>query len=179
MARQLGPDGVEAPTPHEGTVTGNKYVASPRARLCCDIDRKWRIEGRKYRRLFFLDEATALAAGHRPCHRCRRKLFTAFVAAWNSTDGSSGTDKMSDIDTRIDAELTQMNTADAPALPDGVHIDVDGTAFVLVGDRMRPWDPSGYGEAVPRATGHVKLLTTPTVVAIIRVGYSPALHASA
>src|SRR6266545_475290 len=108
--------------------------------------------------LFFLDEATALAAGHRPCAYCRRADFVAFAEAWRGAHG----------------------LAEAGELPDGVMIRAGGAPGLLAGGGMLPWTFAGYQAPVPLPPATpVELLTPPATVATIAAGYRPLLHPSA
>jgi hypothetical protein len=135
-----------------------------------------------YTELFFLDEATAFAAGHRPCAECRRAAFRAFRDLWAAAHGPAAAP-------RIDAALHEARvcrdrtkrTFDAPAatLPAGTMIRTGtGPALVLPG-ALLPWSPAGYGAPRPRPGGLATVLTPAPVVALYRAGLRPGLHASA
>jgi hypothetical protein len=139
-----------------------------------------------YTELFFLDEATALAAGHRPCAECRRERFKAFRAAWAQRGGHYPT--APEIDRRLHAERVgpgrskQMHTAALNTLPEGTLIQ--GTkphqAYLVWGDALLAWSPSGYRERRPRpSSGKVLVLTPRSTVATLRAGYTPEVHPSA
>ncbi|MET0145028.1 MAG: hypothetical protein ABW328_09620 [Ilumatobacteraceae bacterium] len=139
--------------------------------------------------LFFLDDAVALAAGHRPCATCRRADYTSFRDAVSS-DGPPLL--AADIDRRLVAERLRRGrglsrAADRPTwraavdeLPDATVVVVDGGAHVLVGASMRPFTFAGWGTRRDRrATPTVDVLTPPTAVAALRGGFRPRLHPSA
>jgi hypothetical protein len=136
--------------------------------------------------LFFLDEATALAAGHRPCAYCRRADFLRFAEAWRAARQLPSRPPARDMDLTLHRERVdrarRQRTHRAPArpLPDGVLIRVAGTVGLLLGGQLRPWSFQGYGApaAGPRPE-LVEVLTPPSTVAAIAAGYQPMLHPSA
>lgn len=142
----------------------------------------------RFTELFFLDEATAFAAGHRPCALCRREDYDRFGRIWSSLHpGSRGAD---DIDARLHEERIDLDTrrqrhhrAAIDSLPDGTFIVADGSACLILGARLLRWTPSGYGEGAPRPTAsRVEVITPPSLVRVLRVERDPAvpfLHPSA
>jgi hypothetical protein len=134
--------------------------------------------------LFFLDEATALAAGHRPCAECRwaeyRRFQRAFLAA--HPGHPAGADPM---DVTLHAarvgEGRGKRTYEAPAvsLPDGAFVEVGGAPWLVRSERLLAWTPSGYSERRPLPPGAVTVLTPGPTVAAIRAGYAPLVHPSA
>jgi hypothetical protein len=136
--------------------------------------------------LFFLDEATALAAGHRPCGYCRRTAYASYVDAWRWVTGSRP--HAVEMDAVLHAERVDRRTrrqvtrpARAGDLPDGVMVRPgSGSDVGLVrAGRFRPWTFTGYGPPVPLEAGtRVELLTPPASVAVLRAGYEPLLHPS-
>jgi len=137
----------------------------------------------RYTPLFFLDEATACAAGHRPCHECRRAEAVAFLEAWTATlpRGGGGARRFTDLDARLHRERTARAPLAAPVgeLPDGAMIAWDGAAWLVLGSTLRPWSHQGYGAAVDAPAEAVTVLTPPTTVAAMRAGWRPLLHDSA
>ena len=140
-----------------------------------------------YTELFFLDEATALAAGHRPCAECRREAFRRFVDGWATGAGRAGARvRAADMDRAIQAERIERwrgkITFAAPLadLPDGVMIDRGGAAFLKWDRAVRPWSLAGYGPTTDfAADAAVTVLTPRPIVEAIRAGYRPEVHASA
>lgn len=145
----------------------------------------------RYTELFFLDEAVALAAGHRPCAECRRDRFRAFVACWTNGIGhdgavpdAAGLDAMLHA-ARVDPRSRRQATWRAPLadLPDGAFIclgDGDSTPRVILGDALYGWTPAGYRNAVRRPRGaSVTVLTPRPTVSALAGGYRPVLHPSA
>jgi hypothetical protein len=132
--------------------------------------------------LFFLDEAVALAAGHRPCHQCRYAEAMRFRDAWRAAHGGPCT--AGDIDrllhpTRVTRARQQVRfQARARDLPPGTFILRD-TPLLLLSDAALPFDPRGYGAPMLRPTGEVTVLTPQPIVQVLRAGYHPVLHASA
>jgi hypothetical protein len=139
----------------------------------------------RYTELFFLDEAVALAAGHRPCAECRRERFNAFKAAWlpERVGNSLYADDM-DRElhrARIDG-LKQKVTyrADSKALPDGCFVQIGDASYLVWRDALLRWSPEGYVERHGRASqGDVTVLTPEPIVRCLGHGYEPDIHPSA
>ena len=136
-----------------------------------------------YTELFFLDETVALAAGHRPCAECRRDEFLRFRAAWaRSLGGSTSAD---DMDGRLHADRLagprerRRYRAPLAALPDGVHVELDGGAWLVWDGRLRAWSPAGYAASRPPGEEPVTVITPRCLVDVIGAGYRPAVHPSA
>jgi hypothetical protein len=172
-----------------------RQVAGYRAWVTCLLDFKGRrrpimVPGR-YTELFFLDEATALAAGHRPCGECRRSDFLRFKAAWlaaNPGSRGAGPTSIADIDRemhrdRLTADGRQRTFAMEPAvLPDGAFVarGTGGPPLLIWAGSLRPWTPEGYGKAEARpAAGAVTVLTPASTVRALAAGYTPGVHPSA
>jgi hypothetical protein len=141
----------------------------------------------KFTELFFLDEATALAAGHRPCALCRREDYVRFVELWRGLHpGQSGADA---IDLELHAERVDPETrghrthhAALETLPDGAFVLEDGEPWLVLSTELRRWTPAGYAERRPRPRGAATLVTPPSLVEVLRAGWSgavPLLHPSA
>jgi hypothetical protein len=146
----------------------------------------------RYTELFFLDEATALAAGHRPCAECQRARFLAFCCAWQKAQANRvelPTPTAAMIDDRLHGERIGSDRskrsfqAGLNELPDGVFVTVAAwgeQAYLVRGDHMLVWSPRGYGEQRRRPKGEeVKVLTPPSTVKSIRAGYLPEVHSCA
>jgi hypothetical protein len=136
----------------------------------------------RYTELFFLDEAVAFAAGHRPCAECRHERFVAFKTAWRRTT-PPGADEM-------DAELhrarigprRQKVTYEAPidSLPGGSFVAIDGHPWLVFEDALLLWTPEGYKKKIRRPRNlSVSVLTPRPIVECFRNGYKPEIHASA
>jgi hypothetical protein len=138
----------------------------------------------RYTELFFLDEATSLAAGHRPCAECRRTRYEEFRDAWTAARGGPrpAAEEMDDVLHAERAEAGGKRTwrAALRSLPDGVLVEHGGRAFVWRRGALRPWSFRGYGRPV-RAAGEkrVAVLTPESVVRAIRAGFVPQVHESA
>jgi hypothetical protein len=137
-----------------------------------------------YTELFFLDEAAALAAGHRPCAECRYQDYRRFVAAWTACYPGEGT-SADGIDRRLHRDrlagprTKRTYTDDIARLPDGTYVDIDGVAWLIREGAILAWSASGYTERRERPVGAVRVLTPRCVVDVIRAGYRPAVHPSA
>lgn len=137
----------------------------------------------RYTELFFLDDATALAAGHRPCCECRREDFREFQAAWRRAFGHRAS--AAEIDRalhrgRVEPRSRRQVRFEAPLddLPDGTFVllpDMASSPLLVVGDRLHPWHPGGYGPARARRSGRASVLTPAPTVAVLGAGYRPAL----
>jgi hypothetical protein len=129
----------------------------------------------RFTELFFLDEATAFAAGHRPCALCRREDYDRFRALL----GEPGADAL---DARLHEERGRLHDAELASLPDGAFVLLEGEPWLVRGDALRRWTPAGYAERRARGTGTAQLITAPSLVALLAQGWSgavPLLHPSA
>ena len=142
----------------------------------------------RFTELFFLDEATAFAAGHRPCALCRREDYDRFGALWRELHpGQVGADA---IDAQLHSERVTPTTrvqrhhdAALDALPDGAFVLLDGDPWLVLGPRLLRWTVAGYTDPRrrPRAAP-ARLITPPSLVAVLRAGWAPLvplLHPSA
>lgn len=143
----------------------------------------------RYTELFFLDEATALAAGHRPCAECQRHRYNEFLDGWGQVH-PGGRPRADAVDAilhgeRITATGKQRSYLRHPTdLPDGVMLMAAGTAappYLLWNRRLFPWSPYGYGPPSPLATavGQVRVLTPPSTVAVLQRGFALTVHPTA
>ena len=140
----------------------------------------------RYTELFFLDEATSLAAGHRPCAECRRSRYDEFRAAWASATGRSARSKVDEIDDVLHAERVDSRGAKrtfearVASLPDGVLVEHRRRACLLWRGAILPWSFEGYGAAIRISNdARVAVLTPESIVRAIRSGFTPQVHASA
>ena len=141
----------------------------------------------RYTELFFLDEAVAFAAGHRPCFECRRERFNAFKQAWRCANEvkSSESPRAAEIDAELHrARLGERRVkvtyeADLGSLPNGCFVRMDDSAFLVWNDAILLWTPERYTEKRPRPHGMVRVLTPQPIVECFRSGYQPEVHASA
>ena len=143
----------------------------------------------RYTELFFLDEASAMAAGHRACAECRREDYRRLTEIWRELHpGEVGADA---IDARLHAERVgpdrdrfRQPPALLAELPDGAFVlDDDGAPWLVRGDALLRWTPAGYAQRRRRpARATVTPLTPPSLVAVLRAGWEPAvplMHPSA
>lgn len=168
---------------------GRRRWAS-RAWIACVLAWKDRHEAiwvdRHYTQLFFLDEATALAAGHRPCGYCRRADYRRFAELWAEAQGLAAPPKAAQMDDCLHAERWASRGEGVPRLmaasdiPDGAIV-IDRDAPQLVHDgRLWRWSFGGYdrGPTMDRAAA-LPIVTPPAILAILAAGYRPLLHPSA
>jgi hypothetical protein len=191
------------------TLTTRRWVS--RQWICCVLDFKGRqrdVWGRFYTELFFLDEVTAFAAGHRPCFECRRKdaeLFARLFAISNPARPRASGDP--ELDSRLrgnerrsgrlpclsakamdevlhaerlDGKAKRIHRRDIDTLPDGAMIVRDGEPYAVRGARLLHWTPRGYDAKRRRPRGvTVDVLTPPSILAVLKRGYAPQWYRSA
>jgi hypothetical protein len=200
LQNRVTPSGDIIATPHRGLFTGNRGIIhdpatktltrrwASNAWLTCVCEFRGRrrqvMGGRSWTELFFLDEATAFAAGHRPCFFCRRDDANRFCGAW---DAGNGTTKVlaRDIDPvlhqeRLDGRKKRLHPLPMrwEQLPDGAMMQAGAESFLIAGGRALSWSPAGYREAQREITDAM-LLTPPSIVRAFVGGYRPVLHPSA
>jgi hypothetical protein len=204
---RVTPFGEIVATPERGTFMGNRGILHD---ADGQIRRKWALKrwlvcvlefrGRKrtvmspnrYTEVFFLDEATALAAGHRPCAECRHTRFIDFCRTWKAAhrrSKSTGRPTADEMDERLHAERVNLDRSKRshPArlndLPDGVFVTLpesDDAAWLVWRGSLLKWSAGGYTQRRTRPKSlSVALLTPPATAAAIRAGYTPEIHASA
>ena len=188
-------------TPARGTLFGNRGGRfhtddqtltrrrwASRQWICCVLDFKGRqrdVWGRFYTELFFLDEVTALAAGHRPCFECRRKDAEDFAGRWQAAFKLRTPPHAPEMDQvlhaqRLDGRAKRLHRRRIDGLPDGAFIALQEGAFAVRGTSLLRWTPRGYDGRRRRPRGmSVDVLTPPAIVAVIAAGYQPRWHASA
>ncbi len=203
LQNRVAPTGEIVSEPGHGLLMGNRgclhrpdrTLGTARWRskmwLCCVL--RWKNVRRdpmppgRWTALFFLDEATALAAGHRPCGYCRRADFVAFGQAWQHAHGLAQRPRAGEMDAWLHAQRVYSRTrrqrttqARAGQLPDGVMIRHDDVVGLLAGGNLLQWSFGGYLEPTRlSAATPVELLTPPATVGVIAAGYRPWLHPSA
>jgi hypothetical protein len=140
----------------------------------------------QYTELFFLDEATALAAGHRPCAECRRPRYKAFMSAWGAANQPGVAIKAAEVDAQLKQDRnpeSRPRVSTLTGLPEGVMVKhmASGTNFLLHAGKVYPWSFQGYGAAQTTSTlqGPFLVLTPASSVAALRQGYRPEIHPSA
>jgi hypothetical protein len=137
-----------------------------------------------YTELFFLDEAVALAAGHRPCAECRHDDYQRFRAAWRRcfpapAISADSIDRRLHADRLAGARTRRTYVDQASHLPDGTYVDIDGQPWLLWHDSMLTWSPAGYAERRVRLDTEMTVVTPECTVDVIRAGYRPTVHPSA
>src|SRR5215207_593602 len=205
LQNRVTPLGEIVAVPERGTMMGNRGILhndhqrlrrqwAGRAWICCLLEFRGRRDSvmapGHYTRLFFLDEPTALAAGHRPCAYCRRAAYLAFRGAWagaNPQHGLGQTPRATELDRVLHAERLgpggskRLHPARLESLPDGTFITpnpagrpaTDGPALLIWQGRVWQWSPKGYQPADPIQTETVLTLTPPSIVAALVHGYTP------
>jgi hypothetical protein len=202
LQNRVTPEGDIIADPHRGLFTGNRgIIHDPRTKtlltkrwaskawLVCVCDYKGRRRNvmgtQSWTELFFLDEATALAAGHRPCFFCRRGDAEAFVAAWQQ--GNRVADlRAGRLDTvlhgeRLDRRSKRLHPLHGAVgdLPDGAMIRAENDDYLMLRGRALRWSAGGYRQAGDTLPQNALLLTPPSTVRTLRSGYRPVLHPSA
>ncbi len=146
--------------------------------IACVLQFKGRqraVWGAGYTELFFYDEVTALAAGHRPCFECRRAEAEAFRGFFCA----SARLRAPEMDVilhreRLDARRKRLWEGAFERLPDGAMIALDGVAYAVRGDALLPWRFEGYGAPRKRPRiGPVQVLTPPSIFVALEAGYRP------
>jgi hypothetical protein len=200
LRNRVTPAGELIATPHRGTMYGNRGVlhdddlmlvrrSQVRRWLVCVLEFRGRrrplMRPRRYTELFFLDEAVALAAGHRPCAECRHGAYQSFRAAWTAALALTAEPAADDIDQVLHWQRRLAGGARVtyPALlgelPDGVFI-VHDEEFWLVNDGgLHRWTPAGYTGRIDPFDGPAAVLTPRATVDAIRAGYRPLTDPSA
>jgi hypothetical protein len=197
LQNRVSPYGVLFRTPSRGTLMGNRggcihndrrEIVRPfksRRWIACVLEFKDRhrvvMTPNLYTELFFLDEAVALAAGHRPCAECRRERYNAFRTAWGSPLPTADDMDLALHPARIDSEGRKVKwSASWQSLPDGAFVDIGGEAWLVRRDAMLLWTPEGYARSESRpASGSVTVLTPQPIVECLMHGYLPGIHPSA
>ena len=201
LQNRVTPFGEIVSTPHRGRFTGNRGIIhdpatrtllnrrwSSKAWITCVCEFKGRrrkvMGGRSWTELFFLDEATAFAAGHRPCFYCRRPDAVAFRDAWGEGNGHAQP-YAKEIDEilhseRLDRHTKRLHPLTLPVheLPTGTMIAMGEKSYLVINGELWLWSFAGYSRAAELLEG-ARLLTPPSIVNAFRAGYRPDTHASA
>lgn len=203
LQNRVRPDGEIEAVGARGTMMGNRGGCfhrddktlkprrwASRQWICCVLAFKGRcrrvFSPGLYTELFFLDEATALAAGHRPCFECRRAEAVAFAAAWAKAQRLAALPRAPEMDAALHAERLASaperprETALSGSLPDGVFVRDGGVPSLVWRGRLFRWTHDGYvhrTELDPRRA--VDVITPPAIVAVLRAGYRPQVHFTA
>jgi hypothetical protein len=197
LQNRVTPLGELIADPARGLVYGNRGCLHDETRrirrryngkrwIACRLEfRGWKrgplLQPGKFTELFFLDEATAFAAGHRPCALCRREDYNRFCGIWSTLHpGQEGADA---IDAQLHAQRQGHVRAPFGKLPDGAFVLEGGAPFLVLESELLRWTPSGYTERRRRPDdGTAVVVTPPSLVAVLRAewhGAVPFLHPSA
>jgi hypothetical protein len=202
LQNRVLPTGEIVADPRRGMLMGNRGclhapdrtlgVSRWRSKLwiCCVLEwkgvRRDPMPPGRWTALFFTDEATALAAGHRPCAYCRRRDYLDFAQAWRTAKRLDRRPWATEMDRvlhaeRVDRRRRKLTHKIRPAaLPDGVMVRVDGGPGLMLGGLVLPWSFEGYGPPrQPRSHNPIEVLTPPSTVAAISTGYRPLVHPTA
>lgn len=200
LQNRVLPTGEIVAEPFRGTLMGNRGCLHDAARrlgrarwrhrnwITCRLSFKGRrrtlmVPGR-YTELFFLDEATALAVGHRPCAECRREDYLRFRAAWENAFGDRPS--AAELDRTLHADRLdgvtgggqRRHEVSARDLPDGAMALIEGRPMLVWAGALRPWHRDGYRAALALPRGAITVLTPAATLAVLRAGYSPIPHPS-
>jgi len=203
LQNRVMPTGEIVSTPSRGLLMGNRgCIHRPertlgtsrwRSKLWISCVLSWQGVRRdvmppgRWTALFFLDEVTALAAGHRPCGYCRLEEHRMFGECWRVSKGLAERPLAAEMNMALHAERVDRRTRRQVirpwrlgALPDGAMVRHNDTLSLVAGGRLLPWSFEGYGEgAVVAPNTVVELLTPPTIIGILAAGYRPMVHPSA
>ena len=202
LQNRVTPEGEIIATPARGLMMGNRGGRlhrpdrtlsarrwTSRAWIACRLsfnNRQRRVMSpNSYTELFFLDEATALAAGHRPCFECRRRDFMEFATLWPGVDPSGERARAAEMDVVLQAERVGRDRrkvtfrARIDTLPDATFISQDNQPRLWLAGSLWHWQPAGYGPAHETDTSSVVDVLTPrSIVKVLAAGYRPLLHPS-
>jgi len=196
LQNRVNPFGELMAVPARGTFMGNRggtihndnreivRAYASRRWIACVLEFRGRhrvvMSPRLYTELFFLDEAVALAAGHRPCAECRRDHFNAFRNAWGSAKVTADEMDLELHAARIDSKKQKVTYRErVESLPEGSFVEIDGAAWLLWKDRLFRYSPGGYVDQrkkQPELT--VEVLTPAPMVRCLRNGYKVSVHPS-
>lgn len=197
LQNRCDPFGALAVSPARGTMMGNRGGKfhrddrtlggrrwSSRHWICCDLHYKnahHDAMGDGYTSVFFLDEVTALAAGHRPCFFCRRKDAQRFLSLADPPLSADPADRiLHDQRHASRPKAARSPEADIADLPDGAMVAVDGVPFAVKGRNLLRWSFAGYGDAVLRTKLQRAALITPSFfIPVLARGFQPRWHPSA
>jgi hypothetical protein len=200
LQNRVTPAGELVRASERGTLMGNRGVLHDGDRqiarpwqlvrwIACAIEfrGRWRpvMAPNRWTELFFLDEATALAAGHRPCAQCRHADYQRFRAAFGAarggeSPGAEAIDRALHADRLLGRSQKRTYLARPDALPDGAMVRLEGDAWLVRGGELRRWSLGGYGTRRTGSSLPERLELTPrSAVAALAAGYQPTVHASA
>jgi hypothetical protein len=196
---RVTPLGEIVAVPERGTLMGNRGVLHDEAGtirrdwqvrrwIACRLEFRGRhralLQPRRWTELFFLDEATALAAGHRPCAECRNRDFRRWQRCWGAAHpeaaiSAGAIDRVLHED-RVDHRAKRTYGAPRGELPTGAMVLLDDAPWLIAGAELRRWTPGGYTDSRAVAPDEALIVLTPaSAVATIAAGYDPVLHPTA
>jgi hypothetical protein len=202
LRNRVTPFGAIVAVGERGLLMGNRGILHDESR---NLVRSWQVRrwiacqtsfrGRRrelmrphsYTELFFLDEVTAFAAGHRPCAECRYADYCRFKVAWAAWSGAHASADQMDavlhrdrLDGRGDRQRQRTYHEAIRRLPDGTFITRDGQSLLIWQGSLLTWSPAGYGDRRTLPTsGRVEVLTPRALVAVLSAGYQPLVHPTA
>jgi hypothetical protein len=202
LQNRVNPAGELFRTHARGTMMGNRGGAihnsdreitrrfKSRRWITCVLEFRGRhrivMSERRYTELFFLDEAVAFSAGHRPCAECRRERFNAFKDAWRRNSGDATLPFADDMDRELHpARIGNRGEkvtyeAELGSLPDGCFVRFEGRAYLVDDGALLLWTPEGYSQREAVQENMVAIVLTPKpIVECFRQGYKPHIHESA
>ena len=199
LQNRVAPDGALFATPERGAWMGNRGGRfhnpvtqtlgarrwASRQWICCLLqfrNRQRAVWTQGYTELFFCDEVSALAAGHRPCFECRRTDAKAFALAVQAGLGLAQTPRADELDRRLHRERVDGRSKKLhpvqDVLPDGAMIQSGGRFYAIRHGAAHGWLFRGYEPALPDIPADAQLVTPPTIVSALRAGYTPRWHDS-
>lgn len=198
LQNRVNPYGEVVALPGRGTIMGNRGILHNDERrvvrqsavkrwIACVLEFRGRrrkvMTPHRYTELFFLDEAAALSAGHRPCAECRRSDYNRFRAFWREAIGTADDADSMDVvlhDERLEGKRKRTYSDKLSALPDGAYVAIDGAPHLLWNSALHEWSADRYvGKRTIDRHASVEVLTPPSIVKILQAGYRPMVHASA
>ncbi len=200
LQNRVTPQGEIVSTPARGTLMGNRGVLHDASRqiirpwqlvrwIACvtEFRGRWRpiMAPNRWTELFFLDEATSLAAGHRPCAHCRNADYKRYRAAWSAARGvevpsAEEIDRVLHDDRLLGRREKRTYLERREALPDGTMVALDDTAWLVLGDELWRWSPAGYGgQRSGSLPARLEVLTPRSSVETLRAGYVAGIHPTA
>lgn len=197
LQNRVTPYGEVLALPGRGEMMGNRGVLHDEHRrivrqsqvkrwIACVLEFRGRRRAvmmpRSYTELFFLDEAAAFAAGHRPCAECRNADYKRFRALWEERFGKAESVDAIDAvlhEERLNGRIKRTWRADVATLPDGTYVSIDGIPQIVWGRELVTWSDGGYAERQTRPPHlDVDVLTPKSIVAVFQAGYRPNVHSS-
>ena len=201
LQNRVNPEGEICRSSARGMLMGNRGCLHNEAReivarskrdawVTCRIEfkniKRRVMDAGNYTELFFLDEATALAAGHRPCATCRRDRYDAFFAAWSAGNRNGARVLAGEVDKQMKVDRApgaRVEVLSIKGLPDGVIVKQTrtGSWYLIRGNSLYQWSFEGYGHAQPMSTvaGPFVVQTPACTIKALQHGYTVAIHPSA